>query len=559
MPKSFDGSVGRWLRARNYRATAAGSSERDESGGPRAALVAPLLVFASGLMTLIVVAILRPTFQLTPLLLDVGAAVLLGGLIPIVPWGHMPPGAKSLLGPLGLIFLGIGEIQAPGLVPYIAPLFIVDFVFMGLFEPPGYQVLVAPLGLAASLAPLLFDGVGLKRVLPGVAALAMGVVTAEVVAWVSATERTNTQRLRAIVTMARNLAASDSFVEGIDKALDGLLGLVNAEYAILVLWDQRNGRPGDLFIRGSGGAAGNGAMIAIARRALVLSHRANLSKQLPKAKVISVTESKPFYAGWRPVSAGIITPNVTKNTPFGDSSDPKKFALEVPLFGAEQLLGVLLVEANGENELETKSQLTVLQATSADLSALLQRQLRTDRLVSEATTDPLSGLSNRRSFFTKLQDIDRGDSVAFVDLDFFKQLNDTLGHHEGDIEISRFSVILASNLRGGDLASRYGGDEFAIVFKGANEEQVQTVLERVRRSWATMGRTTFSAGVAQYHSIERPIDILRRADLAVYAAKRRGRNRTVTSQSLTKAEQAATTGGNRMELYEESEQSGNRA
>ncbi len=178
----------------------------------------------------------------------------------------------------------------------------------------------------------------------------------------------------------------------------------------------------------------------------------------------------------------------------------------------------------------------VLRERNAALSYALER-------VRElAIRDELTGLYNRRYLMDVLQQqkalADRGThgfAVAYLDLDYFKQVNDALGHGQGDRILRRFAQIALGAVREGDIVARFGGEEFVIVLVGADLARARIVAERIRGELEAVTipgtdagfRVTTSVGVAEYHGGEPIEETLARADGALYAAKRNGRNRVV--------------------------------
>ena len=170
--------------------------------------------------------------------------------------------------------------------------------------------------------------------------------------------------------------------------------------------------------------------------------------------------------------------------------------------------------------------------------ALEMQQAKLERL---ARTDSLTGLLNRRSFFdeasTELRWVQRTGSPAVVisfDLDDFKTINDTRGHSAGDAVLRAVSDLLRAERRATDVIGRLGGEEFAIVVRGADVNDGRLLAERLRAALATLDvvhdgeaiSTTASFGVTQIRSIDVDLDdAIKRADAAMYAAKRLGRDR----------------------------------
>jgi diguanylate cyclase (GGDEF)-like protein len=157
----------------------------------------------------------------------------------------------------------------------------------------------------------------------------------------------------------------------------------------------------------------------------------------------------------------------------------------------------------------------------------------------QAQTDPLTGLLNRRSFEAAaaalLKEVEgQAHAVALADLDHFKKLNDTEGHEAGDNALRLFSEVLRDCLRPQDLIGRHGGEEFVVLLKGCKGEHARDALERLRQRLRDHQeheggpRFTASFGVAVYPEEGAALaSLLRKADRALYEAKRQGRDRVV--------------------------------
>ena len=155
--------------------------------------------------------------------------------------------------------------------------------------------------------------------------------------------------------------------------------------------------------------------------------------------------------------------------------------------------------------------------------------------------DSLTRLYNRKTFFRGLEkEIKRSmrysDNISFalVDLDHFKQCNDSFGHTFGDYVLIKVSDILRSCLRGSDFAGRYGGEEFMIAMLNTSKKNAFRVVERLRNSMKNIKfekpefSITISSGIATFPEDGTTIDeILKEADKALYIAKDQGRNKTV--------------------------------
>ena len=167
----------------------------------------------------------------------------------------------------------------------------------------------------------------------------------------------------------------------------------------------------------------------------------------------------------------------------------------------------------------------------------LERAFRTAR----SDVDPLTGVYNRQTMLSDLE-IERERSIrthssaaiALVDLDFFKAVNDTHGHQNGDLVLQSVAGILQSHVRPFDKVYRYGGEEFLICLPNADMRQTARVLERLRRvieaSPVTLSNgmslpVTTSIGAAPILADRQIGQIIEKADRALYAAKESGRNR----------------------------------
>ncbi len=154
----------------------------------------------------------------------------------------------------------------------------------------------------------------------------------------------------------------------------------------------------------------------------------------------------------------------------------------------------------------------------------------------KATTDSLTGLSNRRSAEERVRQLNsEGKSFALVlaDLDHFKRLNDSRGHEAGDQALRLFAETLRLSLRDGDMGARWGGEEFALILPQTNTSQAQEVVDRVRAKLAenllagSIPAFTASFGISDTTMSPRFEELLRMADEALYRAKESGRDRAV--------------------------------
>jgi diguanylate cyclase (GGDEF)-like protein len=182
--------------------------------------------------------------------------------------------------------------------------------------------------------------------------------------------------------------------------------------------------------------------------------------------------------------------------------------------------------------------------SSSMKQSLYQRGLKLkeayQRIEELAELDELTGSSNRRCIMRMLdEEISRAErtgapcSIALIDLDWFKRINDAYGHPTGDEVLRTFAISMFANVRPIDRFGRYGGEEFLLVLPDASQDGACRMLDRLRAivadlDWSAFSpgmRVTISAGVATLRAGERADTLLARADRALYSAKAQGRNR----------------------------------
>jgi diguanylate cyclase len=201
-----------------------------------------------------------------------------------------------------------------------------------------------------------------------------------------------------------------------------------------------------------------------------------------------------------------------------------------------------LVRATRTMEEHNQRLETSLKASKQEINQL---QVNLEAVRNESLTDPLTSLANRKYFDTALdkfiaQGAASGEPLALLlaDIDHFKAFNDTYGHLTGDQVLRLVAMALKQNVKGQDIAARYGGEEFAIILPGTTLRSALTVADHVRRAVMTkelikrstgeqLGRITVSVGIAMLRKGESGAALIERADNALYAAKRHGRNRVM--------------------------------
>jgi diguanylate cyclase (GGDEF)-like protein len=229
----------------------------------------------------------------------------------------------------------------------------------------------------------------------------------------------------------------------------------------------------------------------------------------------------------------------------------------IPITYGESLLGVLNVESRQENAFS--SQDVLIMSTLADLLATaLHNTFVFQKLQQQSITDGLTGIKTRRFFWEALSSewkrasrSGRPFSVVLIDLDKFKDVNDTFGHLEGDLVLARVGRLLEQRCRQSNVVARYGGDEFVILMPETSIDQAHALAERLRL-WLAQDamlaehHISGSFGVASFpaHGFSAE-DIIRVADAGMYSAKHSGGNRVSMVEEFGDGE---NTGAQRQQL-----------
>jgi diguanylate cyclase (GGDEF)-like protein len=216
----------------------------------------------------------------------------------------------------------------------------------------------------------------------------------------------------------------------------------------------------------------------------------------------------------------------------------------LPISYGETLLGVLNVESRDENAFAPQDVL-ILNTLADLLATALHNSFVFQKLQQQSITDGLTGIKTRRFFWEALSSewkrasrSGRPFSVVLIDLDKFKEVNDSLGHLEGDLVLARVGRLLEQKCRQSNVVARYGGDEFIILMPETGIEQAQVLAERLRLWLATdpmleEHHITGSFGVASFpvHGFSME-DLIRVADEGMYVSKHAGGNQVSTSDAF---------------------------
>jgi diguanylate cyclase (GGDEF)-like protein len=252
-----------------------------------------------------------------------------------------------------------------------------------------------------------------------------------------------------------------------------------------------------------------------------------------------LAQLKQLYLG--PIPAG-------QEEPLFNRQESVRSVALLPLLREQQLLGVLGIGSFNAERYTAEMGTYFLSRLGAICAVCLENAINRARLEIGSLTDALTGLHNRRSLDLRLKDelaracrYGQPLSCVFLDLDFFKQINDEYGHAAGDAVLMQLAERLHAALRACDIAARFGGDELTVLLPGTDADEAMRLANRIHRIiiaqpfkltesvslslTASIGVAT-SLPLAEQHEMTRwDHDLLHAADMALYESKRAGRNR----------------------------------
>lgn len=230
----------------------------------------------------------------------------------------------------------------------------------------------------------------------------------------------------------------------------------------------------------------------------------------------------------------IVVNNIKKDDVFVDSEASYVRSIAcIPMVVYNDVIGVINVTNKRYGRQFTDDDVEMLKAVADQAAVAINKA----QLWDMAVTDSLTGLYVRRYFMVKLhEEVHRAErynnilSIVMADLDRFKNINDTYGHDAGDRVLKEVGRFLQQNVRDVDMVARYGGEEFVVMIPEAAKDAAYSMSERLRKKFSRLKfenfpQITISLGIATYpFDGKQPEDLLKKADAAMYAAKRAGRN-----------------------------------
>jgi diguanylate cyclase (GGDEF)-like protein len=230
----------------------------------------------------------------------------------------------------------------------------------------------------------------------------------------------------------------------------------------------------------------------------------------------------------------------------GTTEEPEALIC-VPLIVEGETIAALNVYRTGKDVAFSAHEAEVIERFAAMAALAFSSARQRELLRTQARTDPLTGLLNRRAYYERLaEELARSArteaplAVILLDIDRFKPVNDTYGHAEGDRVLRAIGEQLQATVRLDETVARFGGEEFALIVAGAQPQQAFEAAERARSAIASVevhgSPLSASAGIAAWPAHGSTADeLLEAADQALYKAKREGRDRSCEAESSGRA------------------------
>lgn len=426
-----------------------------------------------------------------------------------VEWGVLAGTFAGLM----LLVQGTGSVHSGGLIALVIPV-----VWMALYERPrqvgGALVLEAiaafTLRRADTTAHLVREDVRLVTVFLAVSVL-IAWATARLVGKLARSERA-AQRGQA--TIAAIAGAARQIRESPDPRSSACEAVMNVSGAACVLLIESDG-PEHLTITATAG---------------VPFQAVQVSRAEPSASVLAFQTGEPVYIGDVDGDSR-VNPRLVALT-------GARALLAQPFSHGGVVSGVVVATWSEPRPAAGAETIHTLEMLVDEFGSALERADLYEVLRRRATTDALTGMANRRVWRAELPEMMAGPEVlciAVLDLDSFKDYNDTRGHLAGDRLLAALAKSWSSQLRPQDLLVRWGGEEFALALPGCDLPSALEVLERLRAS--VPDGQTVSAGLACWDGSETIEAMMSRADAALYRAKQTGRDRTVLAVEHTVPEE----------------------
>ena len=396
------------------------------------------------------------------------------------------------------------------------------------------------MGISTSgrLKPRVFNLIGVPLVLSQPASGSPQLYVADVSSELSAeTIRHRSKHINVILRLSMLTGLPMRLEATLNLLCDMTAEIVAYDKAIVCFWDENQEQMQARIVRGFPDSALNSADLAKTNILNLWAVKFSRPLLVPRFQASPRSPVVPFEDQ---------APDLLRST-------GAKCALAVPLFVTGKVRGSLQLFSSTANSY-SQEDAQLLWVFTLVAENLLTRECAGESLMRFAFTDYLTGLRTRGYFEQQLDlEFKRAErrrqkfALLMIDIDHFKNLNDTYGHHVGDQVLREVALILVKDMREVDTVARYGGEEFVIILPETSETAALFVAERLRRavekakffagSPGAIQHLTISVGLAVYDRDARfKRDLIESSDAALYAAKHEGRNRTVSYSELARRE-----------------------
>ncbi len=460
-----------------------------------AARLARLLYIVSGLIVVVTEAA-SPSEQDPIVVACFGfAAVVVGLLVPLLPWERLPRWALIGVPVLGQIMIGLAGVVAPGATQRYVVLYALTYLFVGLSQRPGVAFALAPFTVASYAAGTWPSPSWLDFVV----VLAVAVLIAETLSRTAAQQRRDGATMVRLLEAARRLTRAETLREATDVVVEAVGDTLHTDLVAVLLADPDD--PGRYVeVSGNESVVGYGPMAVDVR-----VEPSGVAAAVQRREALFVADAR---------TSDVTSPRLIETTGLVS-------ALFIPLLGHRECLGAVVTGWRHPVRHLDDLERDAVEVLSTEAGLVLERLRETARLADEAEREPLTGLANRRTFARALAAASAGDAVVMIDLDGFKAVNDRYGHGLGDDVLVTMADCLQRSCRTGDCVSRFGGDEFAVVLRGGGEDGARRLLDRLAAAWRESDPlVAYSAGFAACPADGTGPATLEQADQALYRAKR---------------------------------------
>lgn len=332
--------------------------------------------------------------------------------------------------------------------------------------------------------------------------------------------------LDALQNTSRNLVGSLYLEESLQHAMDMLTKIYGAEHCCIMLRDEHSG---DFRIRSSYGLS---------------NEFVQTCKNVEKNSLIALAAQSGQF-----IQSNQIGKDRTSLWSRVAKIEGLKSLLTIPLMGKGKAIGVVNVFSKNEKSWSAQ-EISFLSSITNQIALGIENSILFEEMETKAITDRLTSLYNHKYMYEEVaREIDEAEifgypvTMLLMDIDYFKNYNDTYGHPAGDKVLRQFAKILKESVRPDDLVARYGGEEFVVVLKNMEAVQALDVAERIRKGVEDYpfegrenqpgGSVTVSIGIAQYpiHASNKD-ELIKRSDEALYKAKHTKRNAVVIYHSV---------------------------